>query len=124
MSLAATLHEWLNAELTPLINFNVVRPDAADPWYSMTISDATDEKQLMCDSVGGVLTVDILGYGSERYGTFEEMEQIRAFIAENLRGNLPGFTVWKVATTGTIGLGAIENQINEYSFTIEISWGA
>lgn len=124
MSLASALHEWLNSELTPLINFNVARPDAADPWYMMNVIDSTDEKQLLCDSDGGVMTIEISGYGSERYETYEEMEQIRLFIANNLRGNLPGFNVWNVTTAGTIGLGVIDNQINEYSFTIVISWGA
>lgn len=124
MSIVSALHEWLNTELSVTINFNVVRPDDEDPWYSMIVSESTDEKQLLCDSEGGVLTVDINGYGSQRYNTYEEMEQMRRFVAENLRGNLPGFTVWNVTTAGTVSLGTIDNQINEYSFTIIVSWGA
>ena len=123
MSIASALHEWLNANLSETIEFNVVRPEAVDPWYAMVIAEAREEKQLLCDNDGGVLIVDINGYGSQRYNTFEAMEQMRSYIAENLRGNLPGFTVWNVITAGTVSLGTIENQMNEYSFSIEISWG-
>lgn len=123
MNLASAVHAWLNAELTPLINFNVARPESADPWYVMIVSDSTNEKQLLCDNNGGVLTLDINGYGSERYNTYDEIEQMRVFVENNMRGKIPGFSVWNVTTTGTVSLGTIDTQMNEYSFSVEISWG-
>jgi len=124
MSIGSEFHEWLNDQpWTPdVINWNIARPITEDPWYVMDITDATDESLTMCASSGGVLSVEIRGFGSERYGTYEIMEALRGEIKNNLRRALPTFEVWKVQTTGTVSLGADESQINEYSFEVLISW--
>jgi len=125
MSVAQEFHEWINAQswVPGVINFNIARPDNADPWYVMTVSDAVNESVTLC-SKGGEVTVEIRAFGSERYNAYEELEALRKEIEDNLRYALPSYNVWKVITSGTVALGAVEESIIEYSCDIVISWEA
>ena len=50
------------------------------------------------------------------------METLRELIELNLKGALNNYNVFNVMTTGTISTGTVENQMNEYTCEIVISW--
>ncbi|RLD22219.1 MAG: hypothetical protein DRI69_01905 [Bacteroidetes bacterium] len=123
MSIAKEFHTWVNEQpwVPGVVNFNIARPQSADPWYVMQVSDAVNESVTLC-SKGGEMTLELRAFGSERYNTYEELEALREEIEDNLRYALPNYKVWKVMTTGTVALGTVEESIIEYSCDIVISW--
>lgn len=124
-SLAQEIHTWINAQawVPGVVNFNVVRPDAADPWYLMAVTASENEIKTLCESEGGVLTLTFSGFGSQRYDTYTVTDQLRSDIQKNLRGAITGFDVWMVLSDGAVSSQTIDNQINEYTFDITVSWG-
>ncbi|RLD18379.1 MAG: hypothetical protein DRI69_10380 [Bacteroidetes bacterium] len=125
MSIAREFHAWVNDQswVPGVVNFNIARPDNADPWYVMTVTEASNVSVTLC-SKGGEITLELRAFGSERYNTYEELEALREEIEDNLRYALPNYKVWKVMTSGTVALGAVEESIIEYSCDIVISWEA
>jgi len=124
VSIAQDFHQWINAQswVPGVVNFNVSYPSGEDPWYVMNVTEQEHETLTFCQSDGGSSTVEITGYGSQRYDVFSELETLRENIQNNLRGVIGSSSVWRCLTTGTVSTGTVENQINEYSFEVEISW--
>ena len=124
-SLAQDIHTWVNIQswVPGVINFNTVRPDSADPWYLMAVTASENERMTLCESEGGVLTLTFSGFSSQRYATYDVMDQLRNDIQENLRGALTGYDVWMILSDGAVSSQSIDNQIMEYTFDINASWG-
>ena len=124
MSVAEDFHQWVNSQLwvPGVIHFNVSYPKTADPWYVMNVIENERDTLTLCQVEGGITTIEITGYGSGRYPVFQELENLREKIQENFRGMIGSSSIWRTLTLGTISLGTIENQINEYSFEMEVSW--
>ena len=121
-SLASEIQVWMNDNLPVHIDFNVTRPKKADPWYTMVITAAENEKHVMCDTDGGEMTLQVQGYGSQRYNVYDQMEELRQQIESFMRNNVANYEVWNVQTSGTVSTGAIENQVNSYAFDIAVTW--
>ena len=122
MSLPKEFNDWINDALPQYpINFNTSRPDDVDPWFVMSVTSAETFNVTFCNT-GGITEILITGFGSERYDTFETMETLRELIELNLKGALNNYNVFNVMTTGTISTGTVENQMNEYTCEIVISW--
>ena len=124
-SLAQDIHTWVNIQswVPGVINFNTVRPDSADTWYLMAVTASENERMTLCEVEGGVLTLTFSGYSSQRYATYDVMDQLRNDIQENLRGALTGYDVWMILSDGAVSSQSIDNQIMEYTFDINASWG-
>ena len=124
MSIAEDFHQWVNSQpwIPGTIHFNVSYPKTADPWYVMAVTETERDTLTFCQVDGGLTTIEITGFGSGRYPVFQELETLRENIQNNLRGQIGTSSIWRTLTLGTVSIGAIDNQINEYSFEIEISW--
>lgn len=121
-SLASEIQTWMNANLPVHIDFNVTRPKKTDPWYTMVITAAENEKHTLCDTDGGEMVIQVQGYGSQRYDVYDDMEAIRQDIENNMRNSVANYSVWNVQTSGTISAGTIDNQMNGYAFDIAVTW--
>ena len=121
--MASEFHKWINAQsfIPGIINFNVARPDEVEPWFTMIVVSEEVEDGVFCYP-SGVSTVELYAYGSERYGVYELLDQLKDDIKANGRLEMGVYNVWNLILTGVISDGEVDEDTQSYMLSVELHW--